>query len=356
MDHKGAELIITTLGDYSAEAVSVLEYLQKYDYRNEAAEWETLRQPALLEAEHPTLYGLYIRLVRYMSAIPHRTDNLDRAALLQKDNFLTFCNYLQVSQETLLAARFDCIPIEPMLSVATAFKGLGLNAESGLLQRVYDFAYSVRKWYQASKRNPGTPIELKLEINYEEASPEDLAADEGYTTFASLFKPSCNYSTKQKRALYNALKDARGNGHCQRHPSHLGNLADGEEYGAAKKRSGAEDIGKVVGGSATPDGAEDQLADAGSEKQPPRAVPEQRLEVLADGRGLGIGRRLHPFPCQGEAADKQHGAKPGDDGNDTGPLPGGSITNASGRNAPLEEPEDAHSDEASHIGKEHPER
>ena len=47
---------------------------------------------------------------------------------------------------------------------------------------------------------------LKLEINYDEASPADLAADEGYRTFASLFKPSCNYSTKQKRALYNALK------------------------------------------------------------------------------------------------------------------------------------------------------
>lgn len=206
MDQKGAELIISSLRDYSAEASKALEYLQKYDYRGEAAKWETMKQPALLEVEHPTIYDLYIRLVRFIRPVPHLKEKLPREALLYKDNFDTFSNYINVSQETLLAARFNRIPIEPMLGVAEAFQNLSLTSEAGLLRRVYEFAYSVRKWYQTSKRNPGTPIVLKLEINYDEASPADLATDEGYRTFASLFKPSCNYSTKQKRALYNELK------------------------------------------------------------------------------------------------------------------------------------------------------
>lgn len=207
MDQKGAELIISSLRDYSAEASKALEYLQKYDYRGEAAKWETMKQPPLLEVEHPTIYDLYIRLVRFIRPVPHLKDKLPREALLYKDNFDTFSNYINVSQETLLAARFNRIPIEPMLGVADAFQNLSLTSEAGLLRRVYEFAYSVRKWYQASKRNPCTPIVLKLEINYDEASPADLAADAGYATFASLFKKSCNYSTKQKRALYDGLKE-----------------------------------------------------------------------------------------------------------------------------------------------------
>ncbi len=207
MDQKGAELIISSLRDYSAEAAKALEYLQKYDYRGEAAKWETMKQPPLLEVEHPTIYDLYIRLVRFIRPVPHLKEKLPREALLYKDNFDTFSNYINVSQETLLAARFNRIPIEPMLGVADAFQNLSLTSEAGLLRRVYEFAYSVRKWYQTSKRNPGTPIVLKLEINYDEASPADLAADAGYATFASLFKKSCNYSTKQKRTLYNSLKD-----------------------------------------------------------------------------------------------------------------------------------------------------
>ena len=207
MTYQDAEQITTTLSGYSAEATEVLQYLQKYDYRDEAAKWETTRQPTLLEAEHPTLYDLYIRLVRFIRPIPHRTDNLDRGTLLFKDNFETFCNYLNVSLDTLLAARFNRIPIEPMLNVAAAFGELNLKGESALLRRVYDFAYGIRRWYQASKKNPGTPVILKLEINYDEASPADLAADEGYAIFAGLFKKTCNYSTRQKRTLYNSLKE-----------------------------------------------------------------------------------------------------------------------------------------------------
>lgn len=210
MDQKGAELIIDCLRDYSSEAAKALEYMQSFDYRDEAAKWETLRQPTVIEAEHPTLYDLYLRLVRHVSIVPHRTDNFRREALLCKDNFDTFRNYLQASQDTLLAARFNRIPIEPMLNVSDAFKALNLTAEAGLLHRIYDFAYSIRKWYQASKKNPGTPIEVKLEINYDEASPAELAADEGFATFSRLFKPSCNYSSKQKRALYNSLKALYG--------------------------------------------------------------------------------------------------------------------------------------------------
>lgn len=206
MDHQCAERLIATFSGYSAEAVKVLEYLQKYDYSGEAAKWETMRQPTVIEAEHPTLNDLYLRLVRYISNIPHRSDNLDRDVLLTHDNFQTFCNYLRVSEETLLAACFNRISIEPMQSVADAFQALNLTKEAGLLRRVYDYAYCIRQWYQKSKRNPGTPIELKLEINYDEATLEDLAADKGCATFLRLFKPSCNYSAKQKRALYNGLK------------------------------------------------------------------------------------------------------------------------------------------------------
>lgn len=206
MDQKGAELILASLRDYSAEATKALVYLQKFDYHGEAAKWETIKQPALLENEHPNLYDLYIRLVRFIRPVSFIKDKPAREALLYRDNFETFRNYLHVSQDTLLAARFNRIPIEPMLNVADAFKDLNLTSESGLLRRVYEFAYSIRQWYQKSKRNPGTPIEVKLEINYDEASPAELAADSGYATFISLFKPSCNYSAKQKRALYNGLK------------------------------------------------------------------------------------------------------------------------------------------------------
>ena len=206
MDQKGAELILASLRDYSAEATKALVYLQKFDYHGETAKWETIKQPALLENEHPNLYDLYIRLVRFIRPVSFIKDKPAREALLYRDNFETFRNYLHVSQDTLLAARFNRIPIEPMLNVADAFKDLNLTSESGLLHRVYEFAYSIRQWYQKSKRNPGTPIEVKLEINYDEASPAELAADSGYATFISLFKPSCNYSAKQKRALYNGLK------------------------------------------------------------------------------------------------------------------------------------------------------
>lgn len=207
MDQKGAELILASLRDYSAEATKALVCLQKFDYHGEAAKWETIKQPALLENEHPNLYDLYIRLVRFIRLVSFVKDKPAREALLYRDNFETFRNYLHVSQDTLLAARFNRIPIEPMLNVADAFKDLNLTSEFGLLRRVYEFAYSIRQWYQKSKRNPGTPIEVKLEINYDEASPAELAADAGYATFASLFKKSCNYSTKQKRTLYNSLKD-----------------------------------------------------------------------------------------------------------------------------------------------------
>ena len=55
--------------------------------------YKKVKDPTLVEAEHPKLHDLYIRLARYLGPIPYRTDNLD-----------SFKNYLEVSQETLLAA------------------------------------------------------------------------------------------------------------------------------------------------------------------------------------------------------------------------------------------------------------
>lgn len=207
MNDRDAELIISSLRGYSTEASKVLEYIHKYDYRSEAAAWDTNRNPSLLEVEHPTLYDLFIRLAHYINQIPHRNDNIARNSLLCKNNFESFCRYINASQNTLIAAGFNRIKIEPMKKVAEAFKSLNLVNESAILLNVYNFTFKVRKWYQASKRNLGTPIVLKLEINYDEASTTDLAEDRGFSSFESLFKPSCNYSSKQKRALYDNLKE-----------------------------------------------------------------------------------------------------------------------------------------------------
>ena len=67
MNNRDAELILSSLRGYSSEASTVLEYIHKYDYRSEAAAWDTNRHPSLLEVEHPTLYDLFIRLAHYIN-------------------------------------------------------------------------------------------------------------------------------------------------------------------------------------------------------------------------------------------------------------------------------------------------
>ena len=54
MDQQGAQNIITTLKDYSAQAEQVLYTLSQYDYREEANQWDNDTDPKLLEPEHPT--------------------------------------------------------------------------------------------------------------------------------------------------------------------------------------------------------------------------------------------------------------------------------------------------------------
>lgn len=206
MDNNSIEQLISTLRNYSAEASYILKYLSKYDYREEARNWDSSNQPTLIEAEHPTLRDLYLRLAKYMGPVPHRPDNLDTEAQLNRNNISSFCNYLQVNRQTLIAARFNRIPIEPMLHISNAFKELNLQKESNRLLNIYNFAYGIRRWYHETKRGRNTTIEIKIEVNYDEAPIAAISADEGYTTFASLFKPSCNYSAKQKRALYNELQ------------------------------------------------------------------------------------------------------------------------------------------------------
>lgn len=73
MNDRDAELIISSLRGYSTEASKVLEYIHKYDYRSEAAAWDTNRNPSLLEVEHPTLYDLFIRLAHYINQNPTGT-------------------------------------------------------------------------------------------------------------------------------------------------------------------------------------------------------------------------------------------------------------------------------------------
>lgn len=207
MDRQGAQNIITTLKNYSLTAEKVALPLSKYNYREEAKKWHTDTQLVLIESECPTLRGIYNDLARHIVPIPEYPHNIEREHLLNKANIAAFTNYLEVSNDQLSAAAFNGIQIEPMREVATAFKELNLVNEARIFDNTYKFAYGVRQWYSRSKSNPGTAINIVHELNYNEATYAEQQADEGYCKFASLFKPSCNYSSSQKRALFNSLKD-----------------------------------------------------------------------------------------------------------------------------------------------------
>lgn len=206
MQRQQAQHIIETLKDYSTIAAEVLEHLEKYDYRNDASDWYTDINPPLMEAAHPTLRDLYYRLARLMGPLPFREDNIPSENHLSKTNIEAFANYLNFTRDKQCAAKCTRIPIEPIKSVADAFHDLNLLTESRRLQNIYTFAYGIRNWYQKTRYNPGTPIEIIQNLNYDQATPTEIAADQGYKTFADLFKPSCNYTTPQKRAIYTALK------------------------------------------------------------------------------------------------------------------------------------------------------
>ena len=117
-----------------------------------------------------------------------------------------FANYLEVTNDTLTAAAFNRIAIEPMQNIAAAFKELNLQTEARILNNIYEFAHGIRKWHKAAKNNPGTPISITLELNYDQVTPEEQSADAGFKIFTDIFKPTCNYTTSDKRALYKALK------------------------------------------------------------------------------------------------------------------------------------------------------
>lgn len=206
MDHQQAQNIIATLKSYSAAAEEALLALGKYDYREEANQWNDHSQPKLLEPEHPTLKGLYHRLVHHITTIPYYPHNIERDSQVSRTNIAAFVNYITVSNDTLTAAAFNRIQIEPMQDIAKSFKELNLQNEARILNNIYEFAYGIRKWYKASKNNPGTPINITLELNYDQVTPAEQAADAGFKTFTDLFKPTCNYTTADKRALYKAIK------------------------------------------------------------------------------------------------------------------------------------------------------
>lgn len=215
--------IIDTFKSYSHEAEEVLYCLQKYDYRHEATKWEDTDQPLPMELDHPTIQNLYHRLARHFIASLDREDNFDRSAQRTKANIEIFSNNLEVDGDVLTAATFTLIPIpiESMLDVANEFKALNLISEYRHLLNIYNFAYGIRQWYSKSKRNPGTPIQINLELNYDEATPDEKAADAPFKTFSDLFKPSCNYTTKQRRTLYDSLKALYAKNTIQYHIEHI---------------------------------------------------------------------------------------------------------------------------------------
>lgn len=207
MDNQGAKAIVSTLKEYSVQAKSVLDFLYQYDYREEANEWYAHQDPKLLEPEHPTLRGLYHTLARLIGPIPGRNDNLSDGITLSRENIQAFLNYLEVSQDIPLALTFNRIKIEPLKEVAEKFNELNLKNEARRLSNIFNFAYGIRKWAQESKNNSGAPILINIELNYDEATPEDLSKDAGYKMFSDLFKKTCNYSSKEKRRLYSALQN-----------------------------------------------------------------------------------------------------------------------------------------------------
>ena len=206
MDHQQAQNIIATLKSYSAAAEEALLALGKYDYREEANQWNDHSQPKLLEPEHPTLRGLYHRLVHHITTIPYYPHNIERDSQVNRTNIAAFVNYITVSNDTQTAAAFNRIAIEPMQGITTAFKELNLQTEARILNNIYEFAHGIRRWHKATKNNPGTPITITLELNYDQVTPEEQSADAGFKLFTDLFKPTCNYTTSDKRALYKALK------------------------------------------------------------------------------------------------------------------------------------------------------
>lgn len=206
MNTTKAQIIIETLRKYSEETKQVAHDLEKYDYRDEAAHWYDEYDPSLIEAAHPTLRDLHNRLAKYITTNPYSNDNISRDEHLSKTNLESVINYLQVSRDTLLAVKVGSIAIEPMQAVADAFKTLNLLTEYRRFNNICEFAHGIRQWYRASKNNHGTTIVINTQFNYDEATPAELAADAGYKMFARLFKPSCNYTTAQKRNLYNSLK------------------------------------------------------------------------------------------------------------------------------------------------------
>lgn len=206
MDTQGAQNIIATLKSYSSTAAETLDILSQYDYREEANQWDIDTHPKLLEPEHPTLRGLYYRLAHHITTIPGYQNCIDKNNQISRANIAAFANYLEVTNDTLTAAAFNRVAIEPMQDIVTAFKDLNLQNEARVLNNIYQFAHGIRKWHKAAKNNLGTPINITLELNYDQVTPAEQSADAGFKTFTDLFKPTCNYTTSEKRALYNALK------------------------------------------------------------------------------------------------------------------------------------------------------
>lgn len=206
MDRQEAEGIVETLSAYSSETENVLNALETYDYREEANDWHTPQDPKLLEPEHPTLRGLYYKLARFIGPILVRNDNLCPEKLLNRENIQAFVNYLEVSRDIPLALTFNGIKIEPLREVAEKFDELNLKNETRRLLNIHNFAYGIRKWARESKNNSGATIQILIELNYDEATPEEIDANAGYKIFSDLFKPSTNYTTRQKRVLYDSLK------------------------------------------------------------------------------------------------------------------------------------------------------
>lgn len=202
------ETIIQILKEYSAAAESAYGYLQKYDYHKEARDWDKPEDPKLLEPTHPTLRYLYSSLARYIVTVNYAgLESLPVENRLSKNNIQSFTGYLEASEDRLLAERFCSFGIEAMKEVADQFDMLNLVAQARILRNVYSFCLGIRQWCTKSKYNPGTPIEIKLDLNYDEVTPQEQDADRPFSRFRSLFLNSCNYTDSQKRNMHKALSD-----------------------------------------------------------------------------------------------------------------------------------------------------
>lgn len=96
------------------------------------------------------------------AAVLDRIRSLLQDEMLSKEHIECFCWNLQVSGERLVAARFNLIPIEPIIGAADALQECGHKEEADKIRYIHAFALAVRRWYRARFFNNGPAIEIRI--------------------------------------------------------------------------------------------------------------------------------------------------------------------------------------------------